>query len=42
MKHKHAVLEQEWQVMDVRKMGLEDDSVDIAIDKVSPAAGRYI
>lgn len=33
MKAKYQSLELDWQVMDVRRMGLEDATFDIAIDK---------
>ena len=33
MKAKYPSLETDWQVMDVRRMELEDASFDVAIDK---------
>ena len=39
MKAKHPDLE--WQVMDVRKMDLDDGSIDIAIDKATLDAMLY-
>lgn len=34
MKKRYAYLEVDWEVMDIRKMSLGENSIDVAIDKV--------
>lgn len=42
MKQKYAALDQDWKVMDVRQMDIENAMIDIAIDKVSFLAVAHV